>query len=163
MKDLVKSQSEKSAAIEAAKNQPIKMVEAYTISKQAKTPYRALTNNRAHFSAWIIAAAITSGHVTMTTKGAFRKQAKGNKSLLAAIIGSTARGHWIKQGRMAKDGSLTASGLNAFSERLAGTAKGGYNTDAETVKAFAAAQKKGGACKVGETTYTLDSKVAVKA
>lgn len=147
------------AAVQAAtaKAKAATLRKAFTLAAESRTPYRQLTADRKAFSAWIIAAGIASGVIAMKGEAA-PKQAKGAPGLFGLLIGSTARGHWKRTGRI-DDSGFTVAGLNEIQARLAGATKG-YNTDRETVYTFAQAMAKGGKVEVGGRVYDVTGELA---
>lgn len=117
-------------------------------------PYQAISGNRRIFAAFTEAAAHAAGLITRATAKAAPAAVKdgkgGGMALWSAIVGSTAKGHWAKLGRidLAK-GTVEVPGLNEFSARTNGTSRG-YNTDTDAIKAVYAALISGGTVSLGD-------------
>lgn len=101
-------------------------------------------NTHDTFSGYTIAAFMVAGMVKVSKAGTPTvPKTKAYPGLFRLLTGKTAYPQWTKLGRISKGGQLTAKGLNAISERLAGTARG-YSTSRDIVDAFAKGIKDGG-------------------
>lgn len=117
-------------------------------------PYQAISGSRKIFAAFTEAAAHAAGLIARTNERAAPVAIKdgkgGGMSLWSAAVGSTAKGHWAKLGRInTETGLFEVAGLNEFSSRTSGTSRG-YNTDTDAIKAVYAAMISGGTLSIGE-------------
>lgn len=123
---------------------------AWTLAKGA--PYSELAHNRAHFSGWVIAAAQVAGMIRLNKLSVTSTKKAGDFELFKELVGKSAKRTWTQSGRVTKKG-ITAEGLNEMNARLAG--ENTYSTEMDIVRREAAAMRKGGALKLGETEYKL--------
>jgi hypothetical protein len=109
--------------------------------------YKTLSKSRGAFRGYTVASLLLLGLIKLTGKGATKgKQAR--RADLKTLVGNTACSHWIASERITANDkgaiTITAKGITAINESLAGQAKGGYNTTVDTVKAISALFDKGG-------------------
>lgn len=158
MKELLKT-------AEAAKPKTAKKAAPKKAAKRTKfayvpepgKPYGAIKGDRAMFAALTMAAAIHSGLVTMSAKGAVSKgRGKGDMKLFAAIVGPRAVGYWTDSGRIA-DGAMDVKGLNELGRRLRG--EGAYRTTTEAVNTMLPLIQKGGTLTVKGTPVKFAHRV----
>ena len=109
--------------------------------------YKSLSKSKGVFRGYTVASMLTLGLIKLTATGSAKgKQAR--KADFKVLVGATACNHWIKSERLTVNDkgmiTVTAKGLTAINESLAGQAKGGYNTSKDVVNAIVGLFAKGG-------------------